>query len=243
MKLDIGRHGVVFKDAMKPLPTNSMFFGSILPEAFDRAFMSSTDPIMPEPSPRHNCNYDGSDTRLDATMAAVNWNMVASIASRLRKFLTAIGLVNSRELSMLCVSFIWTIKIAPCLSSASRTNLKRVGLPRIYLQIGCRARPLRCNTCSYEHPCSSYHFEVDSGGVESPYIIMIKVGGVALSSIWDDMEDLKQEIVLRQVVDILLERFPPLRKNRDVTPTRKLHRLQERLVHWINDTRSRRRYN
>jgi hypothetical protein len=47
--------------------------------------------------------------------------------------------------------------------------------------------------------------EVDSGGIGSPYIIMTKVDGVALSSIWDDMEDSKREIVLRQVVDILLE--------------------------------------
>jgi aminoglycoside phosphotransferase (APT) family kinase protein len=47
--------------------------------------------------------------------------------------------------------------------------------------------------------------EVDSDGVGSPYMIMTKVDGVALSSIWDDMEDSKREIVLRQVVDILLE--------------------------------------
>ena len=45
--------------------------------------------------------------------------------------------------------------------------------------------------------------EVDSGCVG--YIIMTKVDGVALSSIWDDMEDSKREIVLRQVVKILLE--------------------------------------
>ena len=32
--------------------------------------------------------------------------------------------------------------------------------------------------------------EVDSSSVGSPYIIMTKVEGVALSSIWDDMEDL-----------------------------------------------------
>ena len=46
---------------------------------------------------------------------------------------------------------------------------------------------------------------MDSGCVGSSYIIMTKVDGVALSSIWDDMEDSKREIVLRQVVKILLE--------------------------------------
>ena len=44
--------------------------------------------------------------------------------------------------------------------------------------------------------------EVDSGCVGSSYIIMTKVDGVALSSIW---EDSKREIVLWQVVEILLE--------------------------------------
>ena len=44
--------------------------------------------------------------------------------------------------------------------------------------------------------------EVDSGCVGSSYIIMTKVDGVALSSIWKDS---KREIVLWQVVEILLE--------------------------------------
>jgi hypothetical protein len=39
--------------------------------------------------------------------------------------------------------------------------------------------------------------EVDSGGVGSLYIIMTKVDGVALSSIWDEMEDSKREILCR----------------------------------------------
>ena len=49
-----------------------------------------------------------------------------------------------------------------------------------------------------------HNVEVDSSGVGSPFIIMTKMDGVALSSIWDDMEDSKREIVLRQVVNILL---------------------------------------
>ena len=36
-----------------------------------------------------------------------------------------------------------------------------------------------------------YSAEVDSGGFGSPYIIMTKVDGVALISIWDDTEDSK----------------------------------------------------
>ncbi|GBE85653.1 hypothetical protein SCP_0801730 [Sparassis crispa] len=41
--------------------------------------------------------------------------------------------------------------------------------------------------------------------VGSPYILMSKVDGVPLSTLWDDMTDDHREIVLRQVVDILLE--------------------------------------
>ena len=50
-----------------------------------------------------------------------------------------------------------------------------------------------------------YCTEADGGGVGSPYILMSRVDGVPLSSVWDDMEDAKREIVLRMVVDILLE--------------------------------------
>ncbi|KAJ3856697.1 hypothetical protein EV368DRAFT_31824 [Lentinula lateritia] len=46
------------------------------------------------------------------------------------------------------------------------------------------------------------HAEEDVG---SPYILMSKVDGVPLSSVWDDMDDDSRFIVLRQVIDILLE--------------------------------------
>jgi aminoglycoside phosphotransferase (APT) family kinase protein len=43
------------------------------------------------------------------------------------------------------------------------------------------------------------------GDVHSPYIIMSTVEGVTLVSVWDDMDDDKRRIILRQVIDILLE--------------------------------------
>ncbi|TFK31466.1 hypothetical protein BDQ12DRAFT_739997 [Crucibulum laeve] len=45
----------------------------------------------------------------------------------------------------------------------------------------------------------------DGGGVGSPYILMTKVDGVPLCSVWDDMDDSKREVVLQQVIDILLQ--------------------------------------
>ncbi len=45
----------------------------------------------------------------------------------------------------------------------------------------------------------------NGGEVGSPYILMTKADGVPLSKVWDDMEDGKREIILRQVVHILLQ--------------------------------------
>ena len=73
------------------------------------------------------------------------------------------------KLLILCVSFTWTIKTAPCLSSASRFNSEN---PKKF-SIGCPARSIRCKIC--EHLCSLYHYhsvEVNCGDVGSPYIIL-----------------------------------------------------------------------
>ena len=50
-----------------------------------------------------------------------------------------------------------------------------------------------------------YHYSSTEGDVHSPYILMSKVEGMQLSSVWDDMDDEKRRIVLQQVIDILLE--------------------------------------
>ncbi|KAE9396562.1 hypothetical protein BT96DRAFT_1021270 [Gymnopus androsaceus JB14] len=41
--------------------------------------------------------------------------------------------------------------------------------------------------------------------VRSPYILMSKVDGIPLASVWEDMDDVRRHIVLQQVIDILLE--------------------------------------
>jgi hypothetical protein len=43
------------------------------------------------------------------------------------------------------------------------------------------------------------------GDVRAPYILMSKVEGTPLSSLWDNLDDDKRRIILRQVIDILLE--------------------------------------
>ena len=50
-----------------------------------------------------------------------------------------------------------------------------------------------------------YSAEFKDPGVRSPYILMSKVNGVPLSSLWNTMEDQLRDVVLQQVVDIILE--------------------------------------
>ena len=50
-----------------------------------------------------------------------------------------------------------------------------------------------------------HHSAHADGDVRSPYILMSKVAGVPLSSVWNDMDDDKRHVILRQVIDILLE--------------------------------------
>ncbi|KIM89456.1 hypothetical protein PILCRDRAFT_95266 [Piloderma croceum F 1598] len=52
-----------------------------------------------------------------------------------------------------------------------------------------------------------YSAEADGDGVGSPYILMSKVHGVPLSSLWDDMEDDKRDEVMRQIIDIILDLY------------------------------------
>jgi len=78
--------------------------------------------------------------------------------------------------------------------------------------------------------------EPDGGGVGSPYTVMSKVDGVPLSSVWDNMEDTKREIVRRQVIDIdiLLELVS------HVILARCRQCYQTKMVHPTNDPQSRR---
>ena len=73
----------------------------------------------------------------------------------------------------MCVSFTWTIKTAPSLSSASRKRgLDYREFKNIVSSVVQQGRYDTIREGSYEHPCSSriihHSVEVDSGGVGSP---------------------------------------------------------------------------
>ena len=167
---------------------------------------------MPEPSPFNDSHDDESDPRLERTIAAVNWNVVTSIACRLLEVsecrwgsqisggynVVRFLHMDDKNRTVLVVRVPyrpeegWTVKNSKIFAGRLSSEVATMQYVRAHTNI-----PV---------PRIIHHnVEVDSGGVGSPYIIMTKVDGVALSSIWDDMEDSKREIVLRQVVDILLE--------------------------------------
>ena len=167
---------------------------------------------MPESSSCHHYHDDGSDPRLEATMAAVDWNMVASIASRLLEVSACHwgsqlsgGFNVVRFLHMDDENSTVLVVRVPYLPEEGWTaENSKISAARLSSEVATM-QYVRIHTSIPVPDVIHHSVELGSGSVGSPYIIMTKVDGVALSSIWDDMKDSKREIVLRQVVDILLE--------------------------------------
>ena len=164
---------------------------------------------MPECTFNHD---DESDPRVERTVATVDWNVVASIACRLLEVsdcrwgsqlwggynVVRFLHMNDKNHTELVVRVPyrpgegWTSENSKIIASRLSSEVATMQYVRAHTSI-----PV---------PRIIHHnVEVDSSGVGSPFIIMTKMDGVALSNIWDDMEDTKRERVLRQVVDILLE--------------------------------------
>ena len=174
---------------------------------------SIVDSVMPEHSPCNHCHDESdSDPLLETTVAAVDWNAVASIACMLLEVsdchwgsLLSGGYNVVRFLHMDDKNRTVLVVRVPYRPEEGWTcENSKIIAGRLSSEVATM-QYVRAHT-SIPVPRIIHHSaEVDSGGIGSPYIIMTKVDGVALSSIWDDMEDSKREIVLRQVVDILLE--------------------------------------
>jgi hypothetical protein len=164
---------------------------------------------MSKQSPHYD---DESDPRLEMTVDVVDWNMVASIACRLLK-VSSCQWGNQVSGGYNVVRFIhlddanhtvlvvrvpyrptegWTVENSKAFASQLSSEVATM-------------RYVMSNTIIHVPRVIHYSAEADGGGVGSPYMIMTKVDGVALSTVWNDMEDSKREIVLRQVVEIFLE--------------------------------------
>ena len=163
---------------------------------------------MPESSPYD----DESDSCAEATIAAVDWNVIASITCKL------LEVSDCRWGDQLCGGYnvvrflhiddknstVLVVRVPYRPEEGWTAQNSKIFASRLSSEVATM-QYVRAHT-SIPIPRVIHHcVEVDSGGVGSPYMIMTKVDGVTLYSIWDDMEDSKREIVLRQVVDILLE--------------------------------------
>jgi hypothetical protein len=161
-----------------------------------------------------NLLADGDETniRLERTVTAVDWNVLASLACSLH------GVISSRWGDQLSggynvVRFLHlddanhTVVVArvPYRPAEGWTE----GYAKAFApQISSEVAIMRYVTAHTSIPVPRlihYCIEADGGGVGSPYIMMSKVDGVPLSSVWKDMEDAKRKILLRMVVNILLE--------------------------------------
>ena len=165
---------------------------------------------MPEPTPCNHC-HDEFDPCLEVTMVAVDWNLV-SCFHRVYRFLTLAGVVNSRKVTF-CAFPLHGRRKPHRARRPHPVPARRGGLDcREFKTFVARLSSLvatmqyvRAHTRTPVSRVIHHSVVVDSGSVGSPYIIMTKVDEVALSAIRDHMEDSKREVVLRQVVDILLE--------------------------------------
>ena len=164
---------------------------------------------MPESSP---CHDDKSDPHVETTIAAIDWNAAASTACRLlevsdcrwgRKDYGGYNVVRFLHMDDEN-STVLVVRVPYRPEEGWTANNLKIVASRLSSEVATM-KYVSAHT-SIPVPRVIHHsVDVDSGGVGSPYMIMTKVDGVPLSSIWDDMEDSKREIVLRQAVDILLE--------------------------------------
>src|ERR1700734_872271 len=165
-------------------------------------------------APCESAHSSDSDPKLDATIAKVQWEKLSEIACKLYGVRSARwgeqlsgGYNVVRFLHLAEDSESNTVLVArfPFLPEEGWTDQHSVDVSsRIESEVATM-RYVEAHTTIPVPRVIHYCPEADGGGVGSPYILMTKVDGVPLSSVWDDMEDRKRDVVLRQLVDILLE--------------------------------------
>ena len=167
---------------------------------------------MPNPASSPQADNDETHLCLERTVAAVDWNVLASLASSLH------GATSSRWGDQISggrnvVRFLHlddpkhtvVVTRVPYQPDGGWTEeYVKAYAPEMSSEVAIM-RYLTAHSSIRVPRVIHYCVDADSDGVGSPYMILAKVDGVPLSSVWDDMEDPKREIVLRAIVDILLE--------------------------------------
>ena len=158
----------------------------------------------------HSTN--GVDPRVERTMAAVRWDNLSTIVCQLHNTTSAewgdqrhggynvvrfLNLGTHGEITVVVrVPYRppdgWTVEEASSVSRRISSEVATMKYVEAYASIP---------TPRVLH----YSAETDGGGVGSPFIIMTKVDGVPLCSLWQNMENRQRHSVLQQVIEILLE--------------------------------------
>ncbi|TFK35483.1 hypothetical protein BDQ12DRAFT_318471 [Crucibulum laeve] len=152
------------------------------------------------------------DPRLDLTVKAIKWNTLSTIACQLYQ-------VSSATWGELLSGGFNVVRFLHLDDTNNTVLVARVPYQPVDGMSDERADALCGRICSevatMEYIAThsriliprvvGHSVDRDGGGVGSPYILMTKVDGVPLCSVWKDMDDSKREVVLQQVVDIILQ--------------------------------------
>jgi len=163
-------------------------------------------------SPLTSSTSSNIDPRIQVTFEAVNWDVLSSLACKLHQVDSShwgeqiSGGYNLVRFLHLHDSENTTLVVCVPLRSEDDDLTAQKDSPtskRIASEVATMEYIMSHTKIPVPHV---YHHSAHAeGDVRSPYILMSKVEGVQLSSVWNDMDDEKRRVVLRQVIDIYLE--------------------------------------
>ncbi|KAJ7578719.1 hypothetical protein C8J56DRAFT_355276 [Mycena floridula] len=142
--------------------------------------------------------------RIETTLKAVNWDILAEKACRLLQAEISSAKWGSHKRG--------AFNLVRFLHAGDREIVARIPLewdPKLPSSVPRRQSEVATMQYIEEHTKIPipHVFEYSHSHTEigRPYILMSKVDGVALNTIWDDLADEKRKKVLEQVVEILLD--------------------------------------
>ena len=181
-------------------------------------------PLSPTQSPPSSSSSSASTTSSDIsiyklTHDSVNWDVLANIARQALKLdsSTALRWGEEKYGGFNLVRFLHFGAEPEGLTVVARIPIRRE--EELAHTASAISNRIRSEVATMEYVAQHtvipvprvLAFSADvAGGVEgyqvgSPYILMTKVDGIPLVDIWDEMADSKRKVILKQVVDILLQ--------------------------------------
>ena len=163
-------------------------------------------------SPSTSSTSSNIDPRIQITFDAVNWDVLSSLACKLYQ-------VDSSHWGEQISGGYNLVRFLHLHDSENSTLVARVPLRSEGDDLTAQKdsptwKRIKNEVATVEYieshinipvPHVYHHSAHAEGDVRSPYILMSKVEGVQLSFVWNDMDDEKRRVMLRQVIDIYLE--------------------------------------